>query len=72
MTSRGPHENDCLGAIPSDDKAISRRETCPHMLRPDRCGVCLHDRHVKRIYEEMTESEKRLLKGGVRGTGSLD
>jgi hypothetical protein len=62
MTSRKLHRNNDLGAVASDDKYVIEQKVCPHMLRPGRCGLCLREKHFKRINEEMTESEKRLLK----------
>jgi hypothetical protein len=43
-----------------NDKAIEGREICPHMLQPDRCGLCLHEKHYKEISEQIQQSKNRL------------
>jgi hypothetical protein len=32
---------------------------CPHMLRPDRCGLCLREKHYKEMYGGLAEEETR-------------
>jgi hypothetical protein len=54
----GKKEN--LKSVVSKEQHGHSDKTCPHMLRPDRCGLCLRERHYKQMYERMTELEKRL------------
>jgi len=56
-------KNKNLKVVALDGKYIDDQGVCPHMLRHDRCGLCLRENHYKKIYERVTEWEKRLLKG---------
>jgi hypothetical protein len=63
MTSGEAHRNNDLGAVAADDTYVTEQIACPHMVHPERCGLCLREKHFKKIYEGITESEKRLLSG---------
>jgi hypothetical protein len=40
------------------EKDAINQKVCPHMLRPDRCGLCLYEKHYKEMREELGRSEK--------------
>ncbi len=56
-------ENDIL--VVPNDKAIEGREICPHMLQPDRCGLCLREKHDKEVSEQIQQSKNRF-RGSTR------
>ncbi len=45
--------------VVSNDKTTEGREICPHMLQPDRCGLCLREKHYKKMSEQIQQSKNR-------------
>ena len=67
MTSGKVHRNNDLGAVAPDDTYVTEQKVCPHMLHPGRCGLCLREKHFKKINEQVTESERSGLSSIVKG-----
>ena len=59
--------SDDLGAVASDDMHVTEQKVCPHMVHPERCGLCLREKHFKKINDEMTESERNDFSSVVKG-----
>jgi hypothetical protein len=59
--------SDDLGAVSSDDTYLIEEKVCPHMLHPGRCGLCLREKHFKKINDEITESERSDFSSVVKG-----
>ena len=71
MTSRRLLRSDDLRAVALDDKSVIEQKVCPHMVHPGRCGLCLREKHFKKINEEMTESGRSDFSSIVKGEMTL-